>query len=455
MLTQTHSLHPRFWWQEILIAALLLLPGYWFGNEYMLLLLPFLILWWDRKALRDVATINRKNIRKTDWLRYGIIPGIFLVAALVNKLVNGQQILCLKDWYAAFMLLPFVLLVACRGISERTIQLLIAAVVIEVVFASAEYIGGVRSFFLPLTKELTIQSKASLYDSRVYGFGANSPIFALRCFLALFFLQGVQWKRWMKVLAFVLVLLGILLSFNRSVIVAVWVFLFLSTIQVIWARRNSWKKWLRLPEVQDVFLASLVIVLLFANSFVWNSFTRGGKQEQLDIPIGKIDWSEYDLSCAEQHALPMKNASEVDTTGWFSRTLLDKTRGMNSSGRKLIWLNFTEFLSDHPLLGNGSDKLMLRSINPKTKEVELVHAHNSFFMVFTTHGVLIGTIFLLMYLFWWKWRNAPFVVAALVYSLLQYGLFWGFSYFDVVLVAVLLMPYNLFERGYKGTPEKG
>lgn len=453
-MTQTHALHPRFWWQEILIATLLLLPGYWFGNEYMVLLLPFLIVWWDRKELRNLLTTKRKSIRKSDWLRYGIIPAVFLTAALTNKLSNGQPIFCLKDWYAAFMLLPFVLLVAWRGISERTMQVLIAAVLVEVLVASVEYLGGVRSFFLPLTKELTIQSKASLYDSRVYGFGANSPIFALRCLIALFFLQGVQWKRWLKTSAFLLLVAGILLSFNRSVIVAVWIFLFFSVLQLIWARRNSWKQWLRLPEMQDVLLASLVIILLFTNSFVWSSFTRGGKQEQLEIPIGKIDWSEYDLSCSEQHALPMKNASEVDTTGWFSKTLLDKTRGMNSSGRKLIWLNFTEFLSDHPLFGNGSDKLMLRSINPKTREVELVHAHNSFFMIFTTHGVLIGAFFLLMYLFWWKWRNVPFVLAALVYSLLQYGLFWGFSYFDVVLVAALLMPYNLFECGYKGTPAK-
>lgn len=454
MLTDFHSTDTRKWWQELLIAGLLLLPGYWFGNEYMVLPLPFLLLWLDRKEIREVFLHNWKTLRKSDKWRYVVIPAVFLLLATLNKLINGQTISCLKDWYAAFMLLPLMLLVAWRGISNRTMQLLLLAVLLEVVVAVIEYVCNVRSLFVPPAKELIIESKASLYDSRVYGFGANSPIFALRCFIALFFLQGLNWNRWIKVVILGILMTGILLSFNRSVIVALWVFLPLSVAQVLWARRRLWKEWYRLREVQDTLLVLSLTILVFSNGFVWNSFMRGGKQEQLEVPIGEIDWSHYTLTCQQAHAFPMKNASEVDTTGYYSRMLLEKTRGLNSSGRKLIWLNYTAFLSENKLFGNGSDKLMLRTINPKSREVELMHAHNSFLMVFSTHGVIIGLLFLLMYLFWWKWRNVPFVLAILVYSLLQYGLFWGFSYLDVVLVAALLMPFNLFERGYKGTPEK-
>lgn len=454
MLTDLHSISSRQWWHELLIAGLLLIPGYWFGNEYMVLPLPFFILWLDRHDIRETLSNKWKSIKRSNKWRYVIIPAVFLIAAAFNKLINGQPISCLKDWYAAFMLLPFMLLVAWRGLSQRTIQLLLLAVLLEVVVAIIEYIFNVRSLFLPATKELVIQSKVSLYDSRVYGFGANSPIFALRCFIALFFLQGLSWNRWIKAIVLGALMIGILLSFNRSVIVALWVFLPLSVVQVLWAKRRMWRKWYRLPEIQDSLLIGFLAVLIFSNGFVWNSFMRGGKQEQLEVQIGEIDWSRYTLTCQQAHAFPMKNASEVDTSGYYSRLLLEKTRGMNSSGRKLIWLNYTEFLSENMLFGNGSDKLMMRTINPKNREVELMHAHNSFLMVFSSHGLLIGALFLLMYLFWWNWRNAPFVLAIIVYSLLQYGLFWGFSYLDVVLVMALLMPSNLFERGYKGTSEE-
>jgi hypothetical protein len=50
---------------------------------------------------------------------------------------------------------------------------------------------------------------------------------------------------------------------------------------------------------------------------------------------------------------------------------------------------------------------------------------------------------------WWNFKNLPFILTILIYSLLQYGVFWAFSLMDVVLLSAIVMTTNNDENGGK------
>jgi hypothetical protein len=439
----------RPWWQEIVLVCALVAPNFVFGNEYLLLVLPFLLLYFDYAFWKPVLSNPRQTLVSKGALRYFWPVILFVFLALMNKIINGGEISCLKDYYAAFYLIPVLLFTGKRLFTRRTYVVFIAFVLIETAFGVIQYLTNDRSLLLPLTEETHIQSKALLYDSRVYGFGVNSSVFALHIFIAFLFLLASGFKRLTYWLVFAGLIGGMLLSFGRAVVVMAVLFFLLTFVQLLWNNRKELKQFISHRYFLRVVLSAVLLIGLFVSPWMQDNLARGGKTEQLEYNDLAFSWDTIPMSCSEQHALPLKEPSQLDTTTTLSRNFLELTKRINTSGRKLIWLNYVDYLSEYPWTGNGSNKLQFRALDPKTRKVNLIHAHNSFFVFFGSHGFILGALYMLLLLVWWQRKNIAIIGVILAYSLLQYGIFWGFSLMDIVFMAALMAPVNLLNIGYK------
>ena len=70
----------------------------------------------------------------------------------------------------------------------------------------------------------------------------------------------------------------------------------------------------------------------------------------------------------------------------------------------------------------------------------MIHAHNSFLQVIANNGILLGGFLIVLTLAKLNKKNIVYIVPLLVYSLTQYGIFWGTSLTDVVFFALLCKP---------------
>jgi hypothetical protein len=433
----------KSWQTEVAIALLLLVPGYWFGNAFLSLLIPLIVMFSSSGRSSGDLSSFRFGFGRFDFFRYVITPSLFFFFAILNKFLLGVPISKLGDCYSSFLLLPFLIFVAWRCISSRTVLLVVLFVAFEVLVAIMEYLYGVPSFFTQLEAGKIVFSRLSLYDSRVFGLAGNSPIFAQRCFLALFLLQTIQLKPFYKFSLVSLCGIGIFLSFNRSVIIAVLVYLLLLTAELLWRNRSSllnWKcQWNHDTKQWLGFTA--IFIAVFSTNYVQESFYRTNEAKR----------SVFIIDCPEQpllpNAIPLVKAEELKIDGILLKPVMENFSNLKLSGRELIWMNYLDFLDRNKLRGNKSDKLMLQKLNAQTCEPELVHAHNSILMILSMHGLIVGGLFLMMYLLWWRGKNISFIAAIALYSITQYGVFWGFSLIDVVFIVALVMPLNAYEYG--------
>jgi len=121
------------------------------------------------------------------------------------------------------------------------------------------------------------------------------------------------------------------------------------------------------------------------------------------------------------------------------------TRGMQGeailSGRIEIWQKNREFIKHNFFWGNNSYKYYINYYGAKA------HAHNSYLQILATHGVAIFFLYLLLVFRNIRKDNYIYVIPILIYSLSQYGIFWGFSLTDIVLFIFLFSKLN-YEKKY-------
>nr|WP_294858242.1 O-antigen ligase family protein [uncultured Fluviicola sp.] len=458
----------RPWWIELLIVFCLLSPGYYFGNEYIILALPIITLLYDQSFWKKAFSDLKEQNWSSSALRYFWLPCLFVLLSLLNKLVNGHELRNPRDFYASFMLLPF-LLIAARGIfSKRIIKLVVIFVLLETLIGLLEYLYHVRSFFVPLNKESLIVKVSSIYNTRVFGLGSNSPVFGLRCLVALFFLEATDWKRYWKWLFKIVLILGVIVSFNRSVVISCVVFYVLQLLQLIWHHRHSLKQLIRNKIVHDSLATCILLAFIFGSNYMMKGMNREGVPRE-DMMTGKQnsgDCVDLDFTAENKDVkLPvllsdselyrdyprLKELDELDSLGAISQKFLSLTKSVQSSGRKLIWLNYLQFIEKNPLTGNGSEKLYFTAPDKENKKTDLIHAHNSFLELLGTNGLFLGLMYLVMIVLWWRRKNFPILAAIIIYSLMQYGIFWGMSFLDVIFVFLVISDANIIDFGGKSS----
>lgn len=302
-----------------------------------------------------------------------IITGIALFTFL-NALFHGHFS---SLSYPILLLLTAFIAGAFRPEDLRIISWMAA---IEAIVCIVEISLKIPSIFPWIETKTAAIDSGLLYQNRVYGLSDESSNAAQKMMFGLFALSiaPFQIKKIASLIPGVLILMGILITFNRTVI--------------------------------------LVSVLYLVLNFISLATVRPINREQVKMLL-YIIIGAFGLVLA----LVLKGGSEV---------MAQFTRGtgiLDMAGRSDIWTYCLDFIVSHPILGNGSEKWYFGAY----------HAHNSYLQIAASHGIIVLFGFIVV-VFWGINRNNIIrVICILLYSVFQYGFGWGISLLDIFFLAML------------------
>ena len=423
---------------EITFAGLLFLPSLYFASEHYFLLLPIAVCGFYFKEITQLLeVIKRHKI-------ISILIALFILLASLNKVFNGLPITCWKDYYASFLLFPLLIFSAFYLRKVNFGQWFILLVSVEIIVCMLEYFSGVRSFF-PVECPPINPKSDFIYDHRVFGLSVNSSVVSYKILAALLLLENQNWKKYSKLILQAFLFLGVIVTFNRALILAVVFMYLLMALYQVWKNKKN---------IQNSLfaLAPLVLFLLVFQSFSKHSILtelnkKNPETKKLSlVKVQALGTSTTIQSCMAAFQPNMKEGNELNQKLPLTKLLLGSTKHINTSGRTLIWANFFQFIEEHLWFGNGSDKLYFREKDIVTGEEKLVHAHNSFLELIATHGLLLSALFIGILLVLWRKKNLIFIMTLLFFSLFQYGVFWGISILDVIFMVFLLSPITLWRN---------
>lgn len=130
---------------------------------------------------------------------------------------------------------------------------------------------------------------------------------------------------------------------------------------------------------------------------------------------------------------------------FYQQVIEQLFRGMDggdTSGRAIVFMSYYEFIKDNLLFGNYGVKLWLLLLG------KIFHAHNSFLELFASNGLLVSIIFLAGFYTLTNKRSLPIIITLSVYSLIQYGLFWGFTFNDIITFGLIFYTYKANGKRY-------
>ena len=327
---------------------------------------------------RDISSALTQN--------KGFVVGlvIFIIGGLINFLVHTANQTSNEVPY--FLAMPLSILIA-YAMRKQDLRIFLFLLCIEVGVGAYELVNGIQTVFQGVTDETINLDEDLLYYRTVFGLSVGSNSFAFKLLFGMICID-LLYRDWTykSVLLKIVLLMGLVMSFNRTTIIAYCVY------QVVyfcvWPNRLPFKKEYRVYIL--LLLALLVGGIVFKfreeiSAALFEQFTRGR--------------GEFDLS-----------------------------------GRPLIWSEFLTFIDAHLWFGNGSFRVLVPYYSG------MIHAHNSFLQVIANNGILLGGFLIVLTLAKLNKKNIVYIVPLLVYSLTQYGIFWGTSLTDVVFFALLCKP---------------
>jgi len=228
-----------------------------------------------------------------------------------------------------------------------------------------------------------------LYYNRVFGLSLNSSILAYKILVSLILIEYLNYQgAKIRFLQFIL-LVGIIITFNRTAILAL---LFFYGIRILSVFLKTFEKFSK----HRISLASLFkfigVLILLIGAFTYLVYNIGTVIEQFTRDKGTIELA----------------------------------------GRNLIWSQFFAFIKENFLFGNGSYKLVVPYGD------HTAHAHNAYIETLATNGIIIFLLYLFLVIKNIRKDNWLFISVFLIYSLTQYGIFWGISLADIVLYFFML-----------------
>lgn len=361
--------------KDLLIAVLLVLPSFAFVPLYLyILLVPLMI------------TRNTK----LDFNFYLIV--LIVLLSVMNQVLNLK--ILLRDFsyadiipYTIFIMISYLF---GKNVNARVFHYLLLFISFEIFIGVLEYVSGVKSFFPAVLKNIVGEApfgfNGLIYYKRVAGLSTNSSVFAFKVFIGILLLHHLKIKGRKLYIYATIFSIGILITFTRSVILAVLFFLALACIPQM---SNFLKDLLnRKLRVLYILLAIGVFALLFTLISNWEDLYF-----QLNRGMEDVDMSERDI----------------------------------------VLQLYYNFLEEHPFFGNGSYKLWM-NINGA-----LYHGHNSYLQTFATHGVFIGLLFLYLVFRNMNKYNFYYLLPILILSQFQYVIFWGVSFMDLVFFYFLFI----------------
>lgn len=347
------------------------------------------------------------------WILFSIIPAVYFrkeeIAVYLTEIKSGKINWSKSMWiiagiaiftllnalfhshftsltYPILMLLSAFIAGAFRSVDLKMISWMAA---IEALVCIAEFSLKMPSIFPWIETKNAALDSGLLYQNRVYGLSDESSNAAQKMMLGLFAFSATinfQWKKLFSLIPGMLIFIGIIITFNRTVII----------------------------------VSVLYLVLNFISLSTVRPISREQVKMQLYMIIGAFGFVL---------ALLLKGKTEI---------LAQFTRGtgiLEMAGRSDIWTYCLDFILSHPVLGNGSEKWYFGAY----------HAHNSYLQIAASHGLIVLFGFILLIFWGIKRNNLIRVVCILIYSVFQYGFGWGISLMDLFLLA-LLMNTKLFQN---------
>jgi len=319
--------------------------------------------------------IVKPNIKITS---NNFIIFFIVVASLINILYHREKFAQLSDFFPYFILLPVTYYIATVVKPKQWVWLLYF-IAFECAIGAIQFITETPTYFQEFFRAPENYDSSLLYYRRAYGLSVSSSNFANKVFLGLLLIDFILPKGKLKNILLVTFLVGIAVTFNRTVLLAVgFYYAFKFIYNSIEVKFKPSLFYLRLMFTLLVFVGGIFVVFNFSDSII-SQFTR--------------DKGELDIS-----------------------------------GRDHIWAYFLDFISNNIFFGNGGFKYYY---------INGLHAHNSFLQVIANNGVIISLFYFLLILKNINRKNLIPVAALLVYSTAQYGVFWGISLMDIILFYML------------------
>jgi O-antigen ligase len=319
-------------------------------------------------------------------------------------------------------------------------------VVFEVFVCIVEYALQVRTFFLASYPKIDFTSNF-LYDYRTFGLSVNSSVVSFKILCALILLELKLFKKWTYYFILIILYIGAIVTFNRALLLTIF---FMSALQFLLSLFADQHKLKRMRQAATPTILFILIFVAFSKNSIWTELNkRHPEKQQLGVvhPRAK-NKTIASLGCNDQYQPNLQIGQQLDTSLMLNRLLIRNTAQVNTSGRTLIWANYLQFIHGHLWFGNGSDKLYFKEKNPETGAVKLIHAHNSFLQLLATNGILLSSLLLLILCFIWQRKHLILIITLLFFSVFQYGIFWGFSILDVLLVSLLLSDFERKNEPY-------
>lgn len=320
----------------------------------------------------------------------------FVGLALINIMLHLGNFSFEAHSSSFAVALVFIAAVLAPNLPKRSIRIFVLFVLVEILVGFYELSQGtvaLTEYQASLAYQNLSYSSTLLYDIRVFGLSANSSVFAEKIFVAFIFFYMAGKKSPLRLPVYLMLVAGLIITFNRTAIVSI------------------------------IFFIALLSIINYRSFFHKPGF--------LFIAICVISAASFSYLYYYDEIL---NQLFRGNTGSLSNSELT---------RLSFWQYALQILGENPFSGNGS--LTFRILDDYGI---LQHAHNSYIMVLVTHGVLIPImLFLYVVLGIRKTTVAP-ILSVLAFSSAQYFIFWNLSVPDILL-------FWLVGQSYTNEPSAG
>lgn len=344
------------------------------SNKFLILGIPIALV----RILRDYKSYI-SQLRDPQTRYFYLFMSIAVLYITLIFFIKDSATIEFQGLTIIYPYLVSIPIVIAMALTVRRVDFIIILILfaIEVFVGIAEYSVGVRTFFSS-AKAFNVGitnfgDTNLLYYNVVYGLSDNSSVFAFKTLTVIGILYVLSKTKEIKdihvYISILFVVVALLLTFNRTVLVAVGIFLFYI---------------LNVRYKILLFFLICVAFSLFYDNFV-NQFFRGVE--------GNIDLS----------------------------------------GRDNIFHDYWLHIKEEPFFGNFGVKLWL-DIDGK-----LYHAHNSYIELYASNGFIVSSLFLLSFFCFIRFKSFRAILLLFgVYSLFQYGVFWGISFSDLIFISLLI-----------------
>jgi hypothetical protein len=276
--------------------------------------------------------------------------------------------------YTIFIVLTVIF---SKKINNFVLKYILYFVLFEIVIGLMEFSFGKQYFIPPPENSLwnsEMRNTGFLYYDRVYGLSQRVSLFGQKVFFGFLLLSFLNIKRYLKIY-FMILIIGLVISFNRSVIISSIIFFTLVFLEKIKSKKL---------KVSKVLIPILLLVILIINN---------------------IDILMYQF---------------------FKGHL-----GFEMSGRETIFPTFINFIREHWIFGNYGHRVWFRSGD------RIFHAENSYLETIATFGVFLSVLIFVYIGRLINKKNFIYIFPCLVFSIAQYGILYSISFFDIMFYALL------------------